>query len=116
MAMQAKVRSLTEINNEITRLTKQISMLRKQAKEINSEITNYLVSKDEIGFKCDGNALILDKKTKPVAKNKKSKEESYISFIEKHGIENPKEFLQELLNSGKDEKEIMKLKIQKINK
>jgi len=116
MSIQAKVRSLTEINKEISRLTKQISSLRKEAKDINAEITNYLVSKDEIGFKCDGNALILDKKTKPVAKNKKSKEESYISFIEQHGIENPKEFLEELLNAGKDEKEVMKLKIQKLNK
>lgn len=114
--MQSKVRSLTEINKEIKRLTKQISLLRKQSKEINNEITNYLVVNDEIGFKCDGNALILDKKTKPVSKNKKSKEESYISFIEKHGIDNPKEFLNELLNAGKDEKEIMKLKIQKLNK
>ena len=115
MSIQTKFRALNDINKEISRLSKEVSKLRKQAKDINSDIENYLVSRDEIGFKCDGNALILDKKVKHIAKNKKSKEESYLQVIEQYGIENPKTFLDELFNAGKDEKEVRKIKIQKIN-
>jgi len=115
MSIQEKVRALTEIDNEISRLSKELAKLRKQAKDINNEITNYLVLKDEIGFKCEGNALILDKKVRKFSKNKKSKEESYLQIIEQYGIENPKAFLDELFNAGKNEKEITKIKIQKLN-
>ena len=114
MSIQAKVRALTEINKEISRLTKELSKFRKEAKNINDEIANYIVSRDELGFKCDGQALILDKKVKHFAKNKKSKEESYLQIIEQYGIENPRAFLDELFNSGKNEKEITKIKIQKL--
>ena len=114
MSIQAKVRALTEINKEISRLTTELSKFRKEARDINNEIANYLVSRDEIGFKCDGNALLLDKKVKHFAKNKKSKEESYLQIIEQYGIENPRAFLDELFNSGKNEKEITKIKIQKL--
>ena len=98
MSIQAKVRALTEINKEISRLTKELSKFRKEARD----------------FKCDGNALLLDKKVKHFAKNKKSKEESYLQIIEQYGIENPRAFLDELFNSGKNEKEITKIKIQKL--
>ena len=114
MAMQAKVKILTEINKEIARLTKEMSKLRKQAKEINIEIASYLEANDEIGFKCEGNALILDKTVKTITKNKKSKEQSYIEIARQYGIERPDEFLKELFDAGKSTKEYKKIKIQKL--
>ena len=114
MTIQESVRIVTDINKEIERLTKELSKLRKQVKIANKEITDYIISRDQIGVKCDGNAFIVDKKTKPITKPKKLKEQSYIEIVEKYNIENPQEFLKELLNAGKLEKEVTKLKIQKL--
>ncbi len=114
MSIQESMRSLSEIEKEIHRLSKQLSKLRKDSKEIRNNISNYISAKEQVGLKYDGKAFILDKKTKPFAKPKKSKEESYIQCIEQYGIENPKAFLEELMNAGKEEKEIVKLKIQNI--
>lgn len=112
----SKVQTLTDINKRIAVLSKELNVLRKQAKNINAEITKYLVEKDEIGFKCGGNALILDRTLKPVVKPKKPKEESYLHFLEQQGIDNPKIFLEELMKSGKEEKEVTKLKVSAIKK
>ena len=114
MTIQENFRTLTEINKEIARLSKELANLRKKAKTINKEITDYIIARDQIGVKCDGNAFIVDKKTKPIAKPKKLKEQSYIEIVEKYGIDNPQEFLKEFLNAGKSEKEVTKLKIQKL--
>ena len=114
MTIQESVRTLTEINKEITRSSKELAKLRKQAKAINKEITDYIISREQIGVKCDGNAFIVDKKTKPITKPKKLKEQSYIEIAEKYGIDNPQEFLKELMSAGKLEKEVTKLKIQKL--
>jgi septal ring factor EnvC (AmiA/AmiB activator) len=114
MTIQENIRTLTEVNKEISRVSKELAKLRKQAKAVNKEITEYIIAKEQIGVKCDGNAFIVDKKTKPIAKPKKLKEQSYIEIAEKYGIDNPQEFLKELLNAGKLEKEVTKLKIQKL--
>ena len=114
MTIQESVRTLTEINKEIIRSSKELAKLRKQAKAINKEITDYIISREQIGVKCDGNAFIVDKKTKPITKPKKLKEQSYIEIVEKYGIDNPQEFLKELMSAGKLEKEVTKLKIQKL--
>jgi hypothetical protein len=114
MTIQESVRTLTEINKEIIRSSKELAKLRKQAKAINKEITDYIISREQIGVKCDGNAFIVDKKTKPITKPKKLKEQSYIEIAEKYGIDNPQEFLKELMSAGKLEKEVTKLKIQKL--
>ena len=42
------------------------------------------------------------------------KEECYIKVLEEFGIENAKTALEELMKAGKDEKEVTKLKIQKL--
>jgi hypothetical protein len=114
MTIQENVRILTEINKEISRLSKELAKLRKQSKAVNKEITDYIISKEQVGVKYDGNAFIVDKKTKPITKPKKLKEQSYIEIAEKYGIDNPQEFLKEFLNAGKLEKEVTKLKIQKL--
>jgi len=114
MSIQDDIKTLTEINKEITNLSKQLNKLRKDAKEINGRITAYITAKEQVGVKYEGNAFILDKKTRPISKPKKTKEEGYIQVIEQYGIENPKVFLEELMKAGQVEKEVTKLKIQKI--
>jgi len=114
MSIQEDIKILTELNKEISRLSTQINKLRKDAKEINNRITEYIKAKDQIGVKYEGSAFILDRKTRPVAKPKKVKEQDYIQVIEQYGIENPKGFLEELLKAGQVEKEVTKLKIQKL--
>ena len=114
MSIQADIKELTEINSEIGRLSKEISKLRKHAKQKEQNIISYLKEKEQHGVKFGGNALILDTKSKNIAKPKKTKEESYLKVLEEFGIDNPKSALEELMKAGKDEKQITKLKIQKI--
>ena len=114
MSIQADIKELTDINREIGRLSKEISKLRKHAKTKEQNIIAYLKEKDQHGVKFDGNALILDTKAKPVTKTKKVKEESYLKVLEEFGIEDAKKALEELIKAGRDEKEITKLKIQKL--
>jgi len=114
MSIQADIKELTEINSEIGRLSKEISKLRKHAKQKEQNIISYLKEKEQHGVKFGGNALILDTKAKNIAKPKKTKEESYMKVLEDFGIENPKSALEELMKAGKDEKQVTKLKIQKI--
>ena len=114
MSIQAEIRELTDINKEIGRLSKELSKLRKHAKIKEQNIITYLKEKDQHGVKFDGNALIINTKPKPITKPKKIKEESYIRVLEEFGIENPKNCLDELFKAGKEEKEVTKLKIQKI--
>ena len=77
MTIQESIRIMTEINKEIERASKELAKFRKQKKIVNQEITDYIISRDQIGVKCDGNAFIVDKKTKPITKPKKLKEQSY---------------------------------------
>lgn len=114
MSIQTKVNQLTDLNNEIKRLYKEIAKLKKITVTINKEITDYLVMNNEKGFRCGSTALVLDVQTKPMAKPKKSKEESYLQVIEQHGIDNPRMFLSSLMEAGKNNKEITKLKFHKI--
>jgi hypothetical protein len=114
MSIQADIKELTEINREIGRLSKELSKLRKHAKQKEQNIISYLKEKDQHGVKFEGNALILDTQPKNIAKPKKTKEESYIKVLEEFGLENPKSVLDELMKAGKDEKQVTKLKIKKI--
>ena len=114
MSIQEKINTYSEIDKEIKRLSKQLSKLRKDAKKIHDEISNYISAKDQVGVKYNGTAFILDKKTRPVARSKKTKETCYLQIVEQYGIENPREFLDELFKAGKEEKEITRLKIQHI--
>lgn len=111
MSIQENIRTLNELNKEISRLSKIINNLRKQAKIVNEEITNYIIAHEEVGIKYNNQAFIVDKKVHLSAKPKKTKEESYLDVIQQYGIDNPREFLQELLSAGKVEKEITKLKV-----
>lgn len=114
MSIQLKVKELSTLNNQIKQLQKEIASLRKISTEINNDIKNYLIENDEVGFKYDNHALILDMNTKQVSKPRKVRDESYLNVIEQYGITDSKRFLTELMEAGKDVKEITKLKIHKL--
>ena len=114
MSIQGDIRELTDINKEISRLSKEASKFRKIAKTKEKNIISYLKEKEQHGVKFDGNALILEVKPKPVTKPKKLKEESYIKVLEELGLENPRIALEEILKAGKDTKAIDKLVIKQI--
>ena len=114
MSIQHKVTQLTNLNTEIKRLYKEISRMKKVQATINKEITDYLIANNEKGFRIGDTALVLDVKNKPFVKTKKNKEESYLNMIEEYGIEDPKRFLEKLIEAGKDTKEVSELKFHKI--
>lgn len=114
MNIHAEISTLTGLKKEIALRSKEIGKLRKEAKIKEANIITYLKEKDQHGVKFNGNALIMNTKPKPVAKPKKLKEESYLRVLEEAGVPNPENFLKELFNAGKEEKEVTNLKIQKI--
>jgi hypothetical protein len=113
-SIQEKIRRLTELNQKKSLLTKDMRKLNKEIKTVNQDVVDYLTAKEQPGVKYDGTAIILDTKPKPVAKPKKLKEQSYIEVLQRFGIDNPQEVLKELFESGKESKEITKLKLKKI--
>ena len=81
MSIESKVITLTKIDSKIKQWSKEISMLKKESKNIKGEITKYLETKDERGFAYGGSRFEINKEIKPVSKPKKDKAKSYVEVI-----------------------------------
>ena len=111
------INELQSIKLAITKHNQENASLRKRAKIIEQQITEYLESKDQPGVKFQDTAIIVDKQQKYSYKSKKDTEEDSLKILEDHGISNPKEILQELFYARKgNEIETTKIKIKKIKK
>jgi|LakMenEpi03Aug12_release.lakeMendotaPanAssembly.Ray.scaffolds.fasta_scaffold680330_2 hypothetical protein len=116
MNIHADVKELTLLKQEIERLSKELNKLRKNAKIKEENIINFLKHKEQKGLKFEDKALILNEKQSLVSKPKKDKEENYIKILSAAGVSNPKRVLSDMMNSGKQNKETYKIKIQNVNK
>ena len=117
MSIVSFINELQSINIAIAKNNKDNALLRKRAKNIEKQITQYLEAKEQPGVKFQDKAIIVDKKPKWTYKSKKDTEEDSLKILEDHGISNPKEILQELFYARKgNEIETTKIKIKKIKK
>lgn len=115
MSISSDVRELDEVKKEIKRLTQQLRSLRLQSKSIEMRIIEYLEQSEHPGVKFQGNAIVLEKKSKRASKKKSLREADSIRILEEYGIRNAKQVLNDILEARKgDELEINKLKIKKI--
>jgi glutamine synthetase adenylyltransferase len=109
------INELQSIKVAIAKNNKENASLRKRAKVIEQNITEYLESKDQPGVKFQDTAIIVDKRQKWSYKNKKDTEEDSLRILEDSGVRNPKEVLDELSKARKgNEFETKKIKIKKI--
>lgn len=103
MSIRSDVEELNAIRNELKMLTQKRKILKAKEKEATKRISDFLKSKEQSGVKYQGLAILLDNKTIRKPKKKKDKETSQIALLEKSGIRNPKEFLQQLADASKEE-------------
>jgi ABC-type dipeptide/oligopeptide/nickel transport system ATPase component len=115
MSIQSDITELNKVNQEIKRLSIEVRKLRKQAKDIELRIVDFLKEKDQPGVKYQGKAIILENKEKYLKKKKNEQETDAIEVLSKFNIPNPEDVLKEILNARKGNlTEIPKLKIKKI--
>lgn len=106
---------LTQLNNEIKRVSLLLKNLRLQKEETESEITQYLQEVNQPGIQYQ-NIIILNKQYKQKkSKNKTDRNNSMIEVLENNGVVNSEEVLKQLNECSKDVIDKSKLQIKEIN-
>ena len=115
MSIVNYINELQSINVEIAKNNKLNANLRKRAKQLEKEKTDYLEAKDQPGVKFQNIAIVVEKKPKWTTKKKKDTEEDSLKVLEEYGVSDPKAALNELVRVRKgDEFESKKIKIKKL--
>jgi hypothetical protein len=105
---------LTQLNNEIKRVSLQLKNLRLQKEETEQEITKYLQEVNQPGIQYQ-NLVILNKNYKQKkAKSKEDRNKSIIEVLETNGIRNSQEVLNQLIDCTRDTIDKNKLQIKEI--
>ena len=103
MSIKSYIEELENIQSEIKRNNIRNSNHRKRIKELETNITEYLKEKGQLGLKYQGKAIFLEQKELRPAKKKKDKEEALISFFQELGISDPKEAYSKFQDAQKEE-------------
>ena len=105
---------LTQLNNEIKRVSLVLKNLRLQKEETESEITKYLQDVNQPGIQYQ-NLIILNKQYKqPKSKNKDDRNKSMIEVLENNGIRNSQDVLKQLIDCSKEIIDKNKLQVKEI--
>lgn len=115
MSISSDIKELNSLKAEIKRLSGKLKTLRKREREVETNIVEYLKYKQQPGVKYDGNAVLLENKTKKKTKKKAEYQNDSIEILRRNGISNPEEVFNELLEAKiAEESEVNKLKFKKI--
>ena len=102
---------LTQLNNEIKRVSLLLKNLKLQKDETESEITKYLQEVNQPGIQYQ-NLIILNKNYKQKkAKTKNERAKSMIEVLQTNGIRNSDEVLKQLIECSSDTVDKNKLQI-----
>lgn len=99
MSIQGDINELRHISAEIKSLNRRFKTLRMQKKATEKRIDSYLREKEQPGVKYKGIAVTIEERSRRVYKNKKSKQSDGRYVLEKYGIDNSDEVLEELLEA-----------------
>ena len=106
--------NLTQLNNEIKRLSLVLKNLRLQKEDTENEITKYLQEVNQPGIQYQ-NLIILNKQYKQQkSKNKDDRNKSMIEVLENNGIRNSQDVLKQLIECSKDVVDKSKLHVKEI--
>jgi hypothetical protein len=112
MSVANDVNELNNLTQEIKRMSRELKVLRRKAKEAEARIVEYLKVKETPGVKFQGKALILQSKERHIKKKKVEQEIDALEVLAKYNIDNPQEALKEILNARKgNATEVHKIKI-----
>lgn len=98
-AITQDVTELKELDLEIKRLSKELKALRKHKEACEARIIEYLDVNDQPGLKYQGVTIIAQDRKKRKYQKKSEKIEKGVRVLEKHGIYNSKEALDEILEA-----------------
>lgn len=101
ITIQSDVNSLQNLNQEIKSSFLYINKLKKQRKQIEERIQDYLNVQNLPGIKYKGFVVIRKDKEGYKRKKKKDLEEDSLSILRKYNISEPKKVLQELTDAKK---------------
>jgi hypothetical protein len=111
--IRADVEELTSINAEIKRISDAMKVLRKKKEILEKNIASFLNEKDLPGVKFNGDIVLLEKKTKQISANKKTREQALVELLRKQGLHNPEEIANQIHSLGKEKVTTQKIKINK---
>ncbi len=106
MSIKSYVDELESIRFEMKTLRQKLKLLRQKEGKIENEIREYLHSKQQIGVKHKGKAIILEQKEKRPLKRKQEQLEDAAMVLEKYGIKDSQKVLMEILDARKQDKVI----------
>jgi hypothetical protein len=99
MSIRESVITLLNIQQEISRITRELSNLRKAAKREELSILKYMSDTGKTGLKFNGSLITLKQKQRRERKKKVDKEGDLLKVLQKYGISsntNQKTMLTEL--------------------
>lgn len=99
MSIRAYVEELEKINVELKNLSAHRKKLNNRKKIIEENIKDFLRSEDQPGVKHRGIAYKLDDKEKRQPKKKNEQERHSLDVLEKYGISNAKQVLEEVIEA-----------------
>ena len=115
MSIKADVTELESIKLELTNLSKRRKMLKEREKQIEGRIAQFLKSKDQIGVKHHGMAVVIEEKEVNGPKKMKERDADAIGVLSQYGIKEPDKVFAELMKARKGDKVVTeKLSVKKL--
>jgi len=96
MPIKQLIDELQILNEEVKRNNKKNRSLRSRIKIIETQISEYLIEKEQKGVKYRGKTILLKTKDKRSRKKKSDKEEDIVNLLRTLHIDNPKDVYREL--------------------
>jgi hypothetical protein len=104
MSITQQINEYKELNIEIKRLNETLKQYRTRASELKQKITTYLVEQNAPGVNYKDITIVVENKDKRQPKSKKSKDIDALNVLQSHGVYNPKEVLDKVLEARKGDK------------
>lgn len=115
MSIKDSIQELEKIHDEIRAHRLHIKGLSARSKELETNIQQYLESKQQEGLKYNGKAIIIEKKETQRAKPKKQAKVEVVTYLQKMGIDDPELAYTKLASLGKQSPvKTSKIKMKKI--
>lgn len=111
--IRSDVEELTSINAEIKRNVDAMKILRKKKEALEKNIASFLNEKDLPGVQCNGDIVLLEKKTKQIVASKKTREQALVSLLRSQGVNNAEDIANQIQTLGKEKVTTQKIKINK---
>lgn len=105
MSIKNDVKELRRLDMEIKRLGKELNKLRKIKKDCENRILDYCESNDQNGLSFENITIYVDRKKKAVPVKKNDKLNKGEIALQKYGVVNSRQALEEVLNAMKGESE-----------